>query len=107
MSSRKIGRWMAVGAALLTGALAAMPASAVTLEPRPRVFTGKASYVLTSSALLTAVVNPNGVPTSYYFRYGPTAAYGSQTPTVSVGSGVTKVKVGQPVSGLQQGVVYH
>jgi hypothetical protein len=63
--------------------------------------------VLISSALLTGVVNPKGIPTSYYFQYGPSTLYGAQTPTVSVGAGTTGVKVGQSVAGLQRGVVYH
>jgi hypothetical protein len=88
-------------------------ATASAAETVPRVTTAGASYVLVSSALLNAVVDPNGTPTSYYFQYGPVASagptngYTSQTPTVSVGSGTAEVKVGQPIAGLQQGVVYH
>jgi hypothetical protein len=108
MSTCKIGRWMALCTPLLAGAVLAMPAGAITAPvPVPRVSTAGASHVLPTSALLNASIDPNGTPTSYYFRYGPTPAYGSQTPTLPVGSGTTRVKVGQPVAGLQQGVVYH
>jgi hypothetical protein len=83
--------------------------AAVRVKPpvKPRALTGQATHVLATSALLTGVVNPEGLQTSYYFQYGPTVAYGSQTPTVSVGAGTSKVKVGQLVSGLRPGTDYH
>jgi hypothetical protein len=110
MRSFKIGR-----AGILLGASAmavvlALPVSSVSASKaptQPRVTTGGALHVLVSSAELTAVINPEGFPTSYYFQYGPTTAYGLQTPIVSVGSGNVALKVGQPVSGLQPSVVYH
>ena len=117
MRSAKIGGRSALGASLAACAALALPASsqalAKTVEPIPRVTTAGVSYVLSSSALLNAVIDPNGTATSYYFQwgpagtFGPTAGFTSQTPTVSVGSGTTQVKVGQSVTGLQQGVVYH
>jgi hypothetical protein len=74
---------------------------------KPTVSTGAAQHVLASSALLTGTLNPNGIPTSYYFQWGPSTAYGAQTPTVSVGAGTTRVKVGQAIVGLQRGALYH
>jgi hypothetical protein len=94
-----------VGAALVLAP--ASQAATKTGSVTPRVVTTGVTHVLTSSALLNAIIYPNGTPTSYYFQYGPTIAYGSQTPTVSVGMGTAKVKVGQPIGGLQPGVVYH
>lgn len=111
MSSSKIGRWIVPGVSLLASAALtlALPAGsqAATQPPNPRASTGGALHILGTSAQLTAVIDPNGVGTSYYFQYGPTAAYGSQTPTVSVGSGTTDVDVGQAVSKLQPGATYH
>jgi hypothetical protein len=117
MTSGKIGCRSALAASLAACAALALPAGSQALakpvEPTPRVTTAGATYVLSSSALLNAVIDPNGTPTSYYFQwgpaamFGPTAGYTSQTPTVSVGSGMTDIKVGQSVAGLQQGVVYH
>jgi hypothetical protein len=98
-------------AALIAGAaLMFAPASQAAsraLPPTPRVATAGVTHLLTTSALLNAVVYPNGTATSYYFQYGPTATYGSQTPTTPVGAGTVKVKVGQPVGGLRSGVLYH
>jgi hypothetical protein len=117
MRSGNIGGRSALGASLVACAALALPASsqavANPVEPIPRVTTAAVSYVLSSSALLNAVIDPNSTPTSYYFQwgpaatFGPTAGYTSQTPTVSVGSGTAQVKVGQAVTGLQQGVAYH
>jgi hypothetical protein len=108
MRSSKIGLLRgAVSLAVATGALALPVASHATSAARPHISTGGATHVLGTSALLTAVINPNNVATSYYFQYGPTAAYGLQTPTVSAGSGALKLKVGQAVSGLQAGTAYH
>lgn len=111
MSSSKIGRRIVLSAPLLASVALALPAGSQAVlkpaEPRPHVSTGGASYVLGTSALLTAVIKPNNVQTSYYFQYGPTAAYGSQTPTVSVGNGTTTVHEGQAISKLQPGVTYH
>ena len=112
MSPSKIGRRMALSAPLLASIALALPAgspaaSKPTPPPVPQASTTAATHVLVTSAMLTAVINPEGLETSYYFQYGPTTAYGSQTPTVSVGSGVAKVKVGKPVSKLQSGVTYH
>src|SRR5260370_37752816 len=103
MRSGKIGAGSPLGASLVACAVVAPPASSQALakpvEPAPRVTTAGVSYVLSSSALLNAVIDPKGTPTSYYFQWGPTATFGpsagytSQTPTVSVGSGTTEVKV--------------
>jgi hypothetical protein len=111
MSSGRSGGRLATGAALLAcGALAVSAGSQTTAKSAeivPRVSTSAVSHVLTSSALLNAVIDPRGTPTSYYFQYGPTIPYVSQTPTVSVGSGSASLKVGQAVAGLLPGVAYH
>jgi hypothetical protein len=112
MSPSKIGRRMALSAPLLASIALALPAGSPAASepappPAPHASTTTAAYVLATSAMLTAVINPEGLETSYYFQYGPTTAYGSQTPTVSVGAGVAEVKVGKPVSKLQTGVTYH
>jgi len=103
-------RWKMNAALLASATLVLAPTSQAATKPgvlTPRAVTTGVTHLLTSSALLNAVIYPNGTSTSYYFQYGPTATYGSQTPTVSVGSGTAKVKVGQPIGGLQPGVVYH
>jgi len=47
--------------------------------PPPSVQTGNAAAVTTTSANLTASINPNGPETTYWFEYGTTAALGSST----------------------------
>lgn len=95
----------------LAGALAvaacALAAPASALAAAPHVSTGGATHILASSALLTGTVNPDGVETTYYFRYGVTTAYGLQTKPVSAGAGATKVRVGTAVGGLAAGGTYH
>jgi hypothetical protein len=106
----KIGRASILLCACLTAAMLALPVGSVVAAKaptQPRVATGAALHALISSAELTAVINPLGFATSYYFQYGPTVAYGLQTPAVSIGSGNLKMKVGQSVGGLRQGIVYH
>ncbi|HEX4188454.1 MAG TPA: hypothetical protein VHY83_11195 [Solirubrobacteraceae bacterium] len=85
----------------------AASAPAVTKSPLPGASTDGATHVLPTSALLTATIHPNGLDTTYYFRYGLTTAYGLQTPPLIAPAASPKVKVGQAVSGLQFGAVYH
>ncbi|MCW3068150.1 MAG: hypothetical protein JWL67_775 [Solirubrobacterales bacterium] len=101
--------WKITAPLLASAALVLAPVShaASTAPLTPRVATAGVTHLLSNSALLNALIYPNGTPTGYYFQYGPTLFYGSQTPTVNVGAGPAKVKVGQQVGGLQQGVVYH
>jgi hypothetical protein len=105
MTSRKRSFTAATALAALT--LLILPAVSAAREIRPRATTGAAAHILTSSALLTGTVDPEGVETSYYFQYGTTPAYGLQTPTVSAGAGTAKLKVGQSIGGLQSGGTYH
>jgi hypothetical protein len=96
--------------ALLLGVVTAvliLPGASQATIPKPQVATGGAAHVGVSSAQLTAVINPRGTATSYYFQYGPTVTYGKQTPTVNVGAGFVKVKVGQEILGLLPSVLYH
>ncbi len=109
MRTSEIGRRMAAAAALLVACMLAIAPSVMAAKatPKTRVSTGGASHLRTTSAVLTAVINPNGIDTSFHFEYGPTTAYGQQTPLTNVGSGSTKIKVGQAIGGLQAGVTYH
>jgi hypothetical protein len=65
------------------------------------------SGVSSSSAVLHAAVEPGGVPTSYYFEYGPGVGYGFVTPVESAGAGVGGVSVLATVEGLSPGTTYH
>ncbi|HEX2070389.1 MAG TPA: hypothetical protein VHF90_01925 [Thermoleophilaceae bacterium] len=78
----------------------AIPPTATTLPVSERRST---------SAVLSATVNPNGSPTDYYFEYGPTTGYGQRVPfpSGSAGSGATSRVVTQLISGLEPGTTYH
>jgi hypothetical protein len=65
------------------------------------------SGVSASSAVLHAAVEPGGVPTSYFFEYGPGVGYGFVTPVESAGAGVGGVSVLATVEGLSPGTAYH
>ncbi len=109
MRSSRFAQVVAVAAASMLVAPAG--STAAKKGPVPHIVTGGATHVLATSALLTAVVYPEGQEgVGYYFVYGPTTAYGSQTAvaTLPAGKGAEKqVKVGLPIAGLQSGVVYH
>jgi CSLREA domain-containing protein len=73
----------------------------------PTVATGPASAISTSDATLSGTVNPNGVPASYHFEFGPTTAYGSGTPAASAGGGATEQPVTAALTGLAPDTLYH
>jgi hypothetical protein len=71
--------------------------------------TDPATSVTTSAAVLNGHINPNGLPTTFHFEYGPTTSYGSRAPVPdgNVGSGTSLVTLSTAVSGLQNGTTYH
>ena len=112
MTSRTPFRRLAIVATLLlAAALTTAPgAGAVAKKPElpPRVTTGFATHVLTSSALLTGTVNAEGAETSYYFKYGTTAkVLNLTTPLTPVGKEEVSVHVGAPLIKLTAGATYY
>ena len=83
--------------------------SFTTLPPAPVVTSGVASAVGSTTATLSAVINPGGSPTAYHFDVGPTATYGSRWPAsdASVGSDDAPHSLVQQVSGLLPATTYH
>ncbi|MBO0746761.1 MAG: hypothetical protein J2O47_00335 [Acidimicrobiaceae bacterium] len=78
----------------------------------PSVRGEQANTVSTSSAQLTAVVNPNGDPTTYHFEYGDQGPCDSN-PCTSIpladapaGSGTSDVPVSRAISGLTPDTTY-
>ncbi len=102
-SRRALSTMLAATVALLL----ALPAGSQASTAKTHVSTGPATHLRGAAGLLTGIVFPQGVETSYYFQYGVTTAYGSQTPTLVAGSGTVKIPVGQPVAGLIPGTTYH
>ena len=72
------------------------------------VVTGAASAIGATSATLNGTVDPDGLTTTAFFRYGTSTTYGATTPaqTIASGSGVTPIG-GGAISGLTCGTLYH
>ncbi|MBS1680031.1 MAG: NHL repeat-containing protein [Actinobacteria bacterium] len=63
-----------------------------------------------TSAALGGRINPNGLPTSYRFEWGPTAAYGHVVPAEfdpPIGAGQEPIPVTARIAGLAAGTSYH
>jgi hypothetical protein len=58
-------------------------------------------------AMLRGSLDPDGIETSYYFKYGIDEEYGSTTPVDSAGSGSGVVTLSRAISGLPAGKVFH
>jgi hypothetical protein len=97
-------RWPAVlTAAIGTLVLGASVAQAAV----PGVSTGGANGITANAAKLHGAVNPQGLPTTYYFEYGTTRRYGSRTPDASAGKGTKNVNVAAAVGALRADTTYH
>jgi hypothetical protein len=82
-------------------------AAAAVAAGSPLVAPRSASGIRATSAVLRALINPNGHQTNYVFQYGPTTAYGLQSTSHSAGAGTKSKLVRVGVTGLQPGTVYH
>ncbi len=71
----------------------------------PEVTTG--GLINTNPCTLSAVINPNGINTTYHFEYGTDTNYGNNTTESGVGSGITNVTVTYPLLNLQPDTLYH
>lgn len=76
-------------------------APAVSTLPARRIHEGKAT--------LDALVDPEGLSTTYYFEYGTSPAYGEKMPlrSATLGSAATGTTVSTALSGLVGDQVYH
>jgi hypothetical protein len=83
--------------------------SFTTLAVAPSLDAASAGNLTSSSAELTARVDPNGADTAYRFEYGATSAYGASVPipTGDAGAGRSDVVVSQLVGGLSANTTYH
>jgi hypothetical protein len=74
---------------------------------KPEAITGTESSVQPLQATLKGSVNPEGIATRYYFKYGQTTAYGFKTePEGNAGSGQSLVNESAVVN-LEPGTTYH
>jgi hypothetical protein len=101
------------------GASATATSSANVANPPPApptlVTTAPPSVLTTTSAVFTATVDPNGLPTTVHFEYGGTfggatvaaITYGTSTPNQSVPADFASHTVTATVTGLLPNVTYH
>jgi hypothetical protein len=83
--------------------------SPVTLTRPPSIDDASASNETPTTADVSAKINPDELPTTYSFEYGPSTAYGASIPLpdANIGAGVTDVLVTQHLTGLTEGTTYH
>jgi hypothetical protein len=82
-------------------------ANTFTVGATPVAATDTANEVKPDRALLTGIVDTNGLPTNWLFEYGPTTAYGSQTPLETLPGAATPQAVAATASGLESDTTYH
>ena len=75
----------------------------------PSAATDSASDVHGNYATLNATVNPEGLPTTYYFEYGPTTEYGWNTPSwpAALEAGIEDIAVNNVAGALTGNRTYH
>ena len=73
----------------------------------PLVSTGSSQGVTASTVTLSGTVDPDGLPTIYYFQYGGTSAYGQQSPIGEAGGATSSAPHAIFVNGLAPGHTYH
>ena len=64
----------------------------------PSVATITATSIHPGQATLNATINPNDLPTVYWFQHGPTTSYGDSTPTNMLTGGINPVVVNNLVT---------
>jgi hypothetical protein len=75
----------------------------------PSVTNVGAGNVQTTSATVSAGINPQGYDTTYRFDYGTSTSYGSSVPVpdADIGTGSATVLVSQAIGGLTPSTTYH
>jgi hypothetical protein len=75
----------------------------------PAVLTGGVLAAAPTVATLSGSLNPEGLPTSYHFEYGPTTGYGLTWPAVQVFAGTSSQSenVAVEVPALASAATYH
>jgi hypothetical protein len=73
----------------------------------PGVKAARASGVGATTAAVTALVDPEGLPTTYAFAYGATTAYGEATTASTLPSPTGEQSATTAISGLKPCTTYH
>lgn len=85
------------------------PVTFTTDAVGPRIDLTFVDQVTKTDARFGAHIDPQGLPTTYHFEWGPTAAYGNQVPAFErqIGSGHDTVIANEPIDGLEKESTYH
>ncbi|MCP4352756.1 MAG: hypothetical protein GY795_45460 [Desulfobacterales bacterium] len=75
-------------------------------SPPPNITIYPTNPISYHSATLNGAINPNGLPTIYYFEYGTTTAYGLTTPKADAGSGNNVISVSTDIENLKDNTTY-
>jgi len=102
----RIPTLLSVGLAAVAGAFACSTATAAAATP-PGVKTGSATAIAQQTATIKGSINPHGVPTAFYFQFGPTTAYGTRTTTGDAGAGTKTIAASAPLTALKPNTTYH
>lgn len=65
-----------------------------------------AATMTNSTATLTGLANPGGIPTMYWFEWGPGQRFDQSTPVAGLGAGNTPVAFSEVLSNLTPGLTY-
>jgi hypothetical protein len=87
--------------------LALVAPATAQAQSRPAATTGAVSNVTFSDATLNGRVKPNGLDTTYFFRYGTTSLYGTDTVVTPVAKGTGAQNVSVAIAGLAPATRYH
>jgi hypothetical protein len=83
------------------------PVTFTTPAVAPTVVEQSVANVGSSTATVSASIDPGGGPTSYRVEYGTTTAYGTTTPFAGLPASSTPVSVRVELGGLEPGTEYH
>lgn len=110
IQGNQIGIWLSadVSAEGLSSNSISGATTKVYVSLKPVALTGPSIATTHPTATVAALINPNGLPTTYYVEYGPTPGYGSVSPTTSAGSAIGPEGIPVTLAGpLLAGKTYH
>jgi len=87
----------------------AKPGQALAAEQSPTIYTLRAVSIDKTTAILQAIVNPDGLETTYYFEYGMNTKYKTsrRKKIMDAGSGTENIMVTLEAERLHSNTIYH